>query len=71
MTGYARFPQDLTGTGAGLSDPEDVEDDQGLRFVVHTERQDAVLTELGLAELRLTAARLYLPGVPGLVDQPR
>jgi hypothetical protein len=31
----------------------------------------AVLTELGLAELRLTAAQLYLPGVPWLVDQPR
>jgi hypothetical protein len=54
-----------------LSDPEDVKDDQGLRFVVNTERQDAVLTKLGLAELRLTAARLYLPGVPWLVDQPR
>jgi hypothetical protein len=40
-------------------------------FVVHPERQDAVFIKLGLAELRLTAARLHRPGVPWLVDQPR
>ena len=56
-------------TGDGLSGPEDVEDDQGLRFIVHAERQEAVVTELGLAELRLTVARLYRPGVPWLVTE--